>query len=77
MSNDNKNRRLSDHIYQALRISLDQKDLEISELLTRALEQSMSRHVSEHKIEERRQFSDDFETALVDLQVLRKAGSIN
>ena len=64
-------KRLSDYVYDALRVALDQGDLEIAEILTRALEQSMTRHTGGDNFEERREFSDNFQDALVDLQELR------
>lgn len=65
-------RRLADYIYEALVMALDQEDLEIAELLTRALEQAMTRNAGGRDFEERREFSDKFEEALVRLQELRK-----
>lgn len=63
--------RLSDYVFEALRVALDQKDLQIAEILTRALEQSMTRHTGGDDFEERREFSDNFQDALVELQQLR------
>ncbi len=71
MSN-NPHRRLSDFIFEALRIALDQKEIEIAEMLTRALEQSMTRCAGGPNFEERRELTEEFEKALVDLQELRK-----
>ena len=73
MTEENDHRRLSDFVFKALRIALDQQDLEIAELLTRALEQSMTRYAGGPGFAERREFSEEFEKALVELQDLRKS----
>lgn len=64
-------RRLSDYVFQALLIALEQEDLEIAQLLTRALEQSMTRFAGGPDFEERRQLTEEFQAALVKLEQLR------
>ncbi len=64
--------RLSDKILDALMLSLEQKDLPISDLLTRALEMTMTRGAGGRDFIERRDFSTDVEKALADLDSLKK-----
>lgn len=64
--------RLADRILEALTLSLDQKDVAISELLTRALEMSMTRNAGGRDFIERRDFSDAVEQSLTKLSALKK-----
>lgn len=69
--------RLSDRILSALELALDQNDLKISELLTRALEQSMTRNTGGGEFIERRDYPPEIEKAMDKLYVLRdKADSV-
>lgn len=56
--------RLSDRILSALELALEQKDLKISESLTRALEQSMTRHAGGGEFIERREYPPEIERAM-------------
>lgn len=70
---DNRNWiRLSDRILQALELSLKQQDLKISELLTRALEMSMTRHTGGGEFIERRDYPPEIEDAMAKLFELRE-----
>lgn len=63
--------RLSDRILSALELSLEQDDLKISELLTRALEQSMTRNTGGGEFIERRDYPPEIEAAMEKLDLLR------
>ncbi|MBL4804442.1 MAG: hypothetical protein JKY71_06210 [Alphaproteobacteria bacterium] len=63
--------RLSDRILSALELSLDQGDLKISELLTKALEQSMTRNTGGGEFIERRDYPPEIERAMDKLYALR------
>lgn len=63
--------RLSDRILSALELALEQKDLKISELLTRALEQSMTRNTGGGEFIERRDYPPEIERAMDKLYDLR------
>ena len=65
--------RLSDRVLEALKMALEQKDLAISDLLSRALEMSMTRGAGGRDFVERREFTDEVVTALNKLDGLRKA----
>ena len=64
--------RLCDKILEALEFSLNQKDLEISELLANALELSVTRNAGGPDFVERRDFADEVGDALDLLDDLRK-----
>lgn len=64
--------RLADRILDALTLSIAQSDVEISELLARALERSMTRNAGGAGFTERRTFSSEVEQALADLSTLRQ-----
>lgn len=69
--------RLSDRILSALELSLDQDDLKISELLTRALEHSMTRNTGGGEFVERRDYPPEIEEAMSRLNDLRdKQGAV-
>lgn len=77
---DNKERdkiRLSDRILSALQLALDQKDLKVSELLTRALEMSMTRNSGGGEFVERRDYPPEIEKCMDRLYDLRdRSGSV-
>lgn len=63
--------RLSDRILSALELSLEQDDMKISELLTRALEQAMTRNTGGGEFVERRDYPPEIESAMSKLYELR------
>ncbi|MCB9982470.1 MAG: hypothetical protein H6861_02175 [Rhodospirillales bacterium] len=63
--------RLSDRILSALELALEQKDLKISEILTRAMEQSMTRNTGGGEFIERRDYPPEIERAMDKLYALR------
>ena len=63
--------RLADRVLDALTLAVEQRDVETSELLARALERSMTRNAGGAAFTERRTFSSDVEKALADLAALR------
>lgn len=72
MANANREQiRLSDRILSALELSLRQEDLKISELLTRALEHSMTRNTGGGEFIERREYPPEIEAAMSKLYELR------
>lgn len=64
--------RLSDRILSALELSLEQDDIKISELLTRALELSMTRNTGGGEFIERRDYPPEIERAMDKLNDLKK-----
>lgn len=72
MSDDNREQiRLSDRILSALELALVQGDVKISETLTRALEQSMTRNTGGGEFVERRDYPPEIEAAMNKLYELR------
>lgn len=65
--------RLSDRILFALELSLEQKDVPIAELLTRALEMAMTRNTGGGEFVERRDYPPDMEIAMRKLAELRQS----
>lgn len=65
--------RLSDRILFALELSLEQMDLETAELLTRALEMSVSRNSGGGEFVERREYPKAVDDILQKLRVLKAA----
>ena len=63
--------RLSDRILSALELALEQGDLKICELLTRAMEQSMTRNTGGGEFIERRDYPPEIEEAMDKLYALR------
>ncbi len=63
--------RLSDRILSALELSLEQGDLKISEILTRALEQAMTRNTGGGEFVERRDYPPEIESAMSKLFELK------
>lgn len=64
--------RLSDRILFALDLALEQEDLEIAEILNRAMELSMTRHTGGGEFVERRDYPSAVETTLENLRTLKK-----
>ncbi len=74
---DREQIRLSDRILSALELALEQDDVKISETLTRALEQSMTRNTGGGEFIERRDYPPEIEAAMNKLYELRdKDGAI-
>lgn len=71
--------RLSDLVVQAMRLALDQKDVAIADILSRALEMSLTRNAGGRGFIERREMSGEIDKALDDLIALKKAakGKLN
>ncbi len=63
--------RLSDRILSALELSLEQDDIKISELLTKALDLAMTRNTGGGEFVERRDYPPEIESAMSILQDLR------
>ncbi|MDF3023188.1 MAG: hypothetical protein K0R10_549 [Alphaproteobacteria bacterium] len=72
-ANKKQYQRLSDLVTQAMRLALDQKDVAIADILSRALEMSLTRNAGGRDFLERREMSDDVNKALDDLIALKKA----
>ncbi len=69
--------RLSDRILSALELSLEQDDIKISELLTKALDLAMTRNTGGGEFIERRDYPPEIEAAMGILNDLRdKSDSI-
>lgn len=67
--------RLSDRILFALELALEQDDIAIAELLTRAIEMSMTRNTGGGEFVERRDYPSDLEDAMKRLVDLREKQS--
>ena len=63
--------RLSDRILSALELSLEQDDVKIAEILTKALEYAMTRNTGGGEFIERRDYPPEIETAMNKLYDLR------
>jgi len=63
--------RLSDRILSSLQLSLEQEDVKIAELLSRALELSMTRNTGGGEFIERRDYPLEIEKAMDKLHDLR------
>lgn len=72
MSDQKNYQRLSDLILEALTLSLEQKDVVISDILSRALEMSITRNAGGRDFIERRDLSKDVEQALEKLYALKR-----
>ncbi|HRI75905.1 MAG TPA: hypothetical protein PLW48_05580 [Alphaproteobacteria bacterium] len=72
MTEDRPYQRLSDLILEALTLSLEQKDVVISDILSRALEMSITRNAGGRDFIERRDLSQDVESALEKLYALKR-----
>lgn len=64
--------RLSDRILSALELAIEQGDLRIAELLTRAMEHSMTRNSGGIEFVERRDYPPEIEKAMEKLESLRE-----
>ncbi len=64
-------KRLSDRILYALQLALEQKDLPICEHLNRALEESLTRKSGGKGFVERREFTAEYDAAMLKLHDLR------
>lgn len=64
-------KRLSDRILYALQLALEQKDLEICEILNHALEKSLTRKAGGKGFVERRDFTAEYDAAMKKLHILR------
>lgn len=72
MDDDAANKiRLSDRILQGLQLALDQDDVKIAELLTRALELAMTRNTGGGEFIERRDYPPEIEKAMDKLHDLK------
>ncbi len=71
-SKSNKER-LADRIFDALELAIEQKDIEIADILVRAMELSMTRNTGGGEFVERRDYTAELERALAKLKAL-KAG---
>jgi hypothetical protein len=71
--------RLSDLVVQAMRLALDQKDVAVADILSRALEMSLTRNAGGRGFIERRELTKEIDKALDDLIALKKAakGKLN
>jgi hypothetical protein len=78
MDQDEKDKiRLSDRILSALELALEQDDVKIAELLTRAMELAMTRNTGGGEFIERRDYPPEIEKAMDKLYALRdKADSV-
>lgn len=65
--------RLSDRILFALELALKQQDLETAEILTRALEMSMTRNAGGGEFVERREYPQSVDSILQQLRALRSS----
>lgn len=72
MTDLEKSHRLSDRILVSLELALEQKDADISEILVRALELSMTRHTGGGDFVERRDYPAEVEKAMDALRALRR-----
>ena len=61
---DSERIRLSDRILASLQLALDQEDVKIAELLTRALELAMTRNTGGGEFIERRDYPPEIEKAM-------------
>lgn len=64
--------RLSDRITHALELAIEQKDVKTAEMLTRALEMSMTRRTGGGEFVERRDYPPEIEEALERLEKLKQ-----
>ena len=63
--------RLSDRILFALDLAIEQEDVNLAEMLSKALELSLTRRTGGAEFSERRDFSDIVNTTLVKLEELK------
>lgn len=72
IDDDRPYQRLSDLILEAMSLSLSQKDVAISDILSRALEMSITRNAGGRDFIERRDLSGEVELALEKLHKLKR-----
>ena len=65
--------RLSDLVLEAMHLALEQKDVAIADILSRALEMSLTRNAGGRNFIERRDLSKDVEKAIEKLGALKRA----
>lgn len=70
---DQDSQRLSDRIFSALELSIEQKDTDIADKLVEVLEFAMTRQTGGARFEERRDFPKRVEAALDTLAELKAA----
>lgn len=70
---DSQYQRLSDKILDALKLCIEQKDADVSEVLNRALQMSMTRGAGGKDFVERRDFAEDVEKTLELYEALRSS----
>jgi len=68
--------RLSDRILSALELALEQDDVKIAELLTSAMELSMTRNTGGGEFIERRDYPPEIEKAMDKLNKLKKKDKV-
>ncbi|MCK6417792.1 MAG: hypothetical protein L6Q57_02490 [Alphaproteobacteria bacterium] len=68
---DRESIRLSDRILSALELALEQKDIKVAEILTKALELAMTRNSGGGEFVERRDYPPEIEKAMDRLYDLR------
>lgn len=68
---EKNNERLADRILTALDMAITQEDVDIAEMLENALEMALTRGAGGKDFVERRDFSEDVESALDRLDILR------
>ncbi|MAE52458.1 MAG: hypothetical protein CMH27_11685 [Micavibrio sp.] len=68
--------RLSDRILSALELALEQDDVKIAELLTSAMELSMTRNTGGGEFIERRDYPPEIEKAMDKLKELKKSEKV-
>lgn len=72
MVDDPDYNRLSDKILEALQVALKQEDVLIAQILTDALEMSMTRNTGGGEFIERRNYPKEVEDAMAKLRALKK-----
>lgn len=70
-SKERSNIRLSDRILSALELALEQNDLEVSEILLTAIDQTLLRKTNDFNFVERRDYPPELDQALAKIQLLR------
>lgn len=63
--------RLSDRVLFALELAIEQRDLELAEMLNNCLDLAMTRNTGGGEFIERRHYPDEIEKALIELRGLK------
>lgn len=72
MTDSIKNKdRLADRVFDALLLALEQNDIEIADMLVRAMELAMTRNTGGGEFVERRDYTAELEQALAKLKALK------